>query len=80
MSPTQSPLADAGGYLIAIVRHEPSGQLDYQIRSHLKKLLQTVAMRIDRFHTFWRGSQRSAKQLATTLQTSLYPRSGESSA
>ncbi|SDF73304.1 DDE domain-containing protein, partial [Halorientalis regularis] len=55
-------LVDAGGYLTALARHELSGQLDYQIRNHIEKWFQTVTMRIDRFHSFWRGSQTSAKQ------------------
>jgi transposase InsO family protein len=31
-------------------------------RDHIEKWFQTVTMRIDRFHTFWRGSQSSARQ------------------
>jgi len=55
-------LVDAGGYLTALARHELSGQLNYRIRNHIEKWFQTVTMRIDRFHSFWRGSHRSAKQ------------------
>jgi len=55
-------LVDAGGYLTALSRHDLSGRLDYRIRNHIEKWFQTVTMRIDRFHTFWRGSQSSAKQ------------------
>jgi transposase-like protein len=55
-------LVDAGGYLTALARHELSGQLDYTDRNHIEKWFQTVAMRIDRFHSFWRGSQSSAKR------------------
>ena len=55
-------LVDADGCLTALARHELSGQLDYTDRNHIKKWFQTVTMRIDRFHSFWRGSQRSAKQ------------------
>ena len=55
-------LVDAGGYLTALARHELSGRLDYQIRNHIEKWFQTVTMRIDRFHSFWRGSQSSAKR------------------
>jgi len=55
-------LVDAGGYLTALTRHELSGRLDYQIRNHIEKWFQTVTIRIDHFHSFWRGSQRSAKQ------------------
>jgi putative transposase len=29
-----------------------SGQLDYSERNHIEKWFQTVAMRIDRFHSF----------------------------
>ena len=55
-------LVDAGGYLTALARHELSGRLDYRTRNHIEKWFQTVTMRIDRFHTFWRGSQSSARQ------------------
>jgi len=55
-------LVDAGGYLTALACHELSGRLDYHIRNHIEKWFQTVAMRIDRFHSFWWGSHRSAKQ------------------
>jgi len=55
-------LVDAGGYLTALSRHDLSGRLDYRIRNHIEKWFQTVTMRIDRFHAFWRGSQSSAKQ------------------
>jgi len=30
--------------------------------NHIEKWFQTVTMRIDRFHSLWRGSQTSAKQ------------------
>ena len=53
-------LVDAGGYLTALARRELSGQLDYSERNLVEKLFQTVAMRIDRFHSFWRGSPASA--------------------
>ncbi|QGA81366.1 integrase core domain-containing protein [Halomicrobium sp. LC1Hm] len=55
-------LVDAGGYLTALARHELSGRLDYRTRNHIEKWFQTVTMRIDRFHTYWRGSQSSARQ------------------
>ena len=55
-------LVDAGGYLTALVGHDLSGQLNYRERKHIEKPFQTVAMRIDRFHTFWRGSQSSARR------------------
>jgi len=53
-------LVDAGGYLTALARQELSGQLNYTTRKHIEKWFQTVTMRIDRFHSFWRGSQASA--------------------
>jgi putative transposase len=53
-------LVDAGGYLTALARHELSGHLDYSTRNHIEKWFQTVTMRIDRFHSFWRGSPASA--------------------
>jgi transposase-like protein len=55
-------LVDAGGYLTALARHDLSGHLNYHDRNHIKKWFQTVTMRIDRFHSFWRGSQASAKR------------------
>jgi transposase-like protein len=55
-------LVDAGGYLTALFRHELSGQLNYSERNHIEKWFQTVSMRIDRFHSFWRGSQTSARR------------------
>ena len=55
-------LVDAGGYLTALFRHDLSGQLDYEERNHIEKWFQTVSMRIDRFHSFWRGSQSSARR------------------
>jgi transposase-like protein len=55
-------LVDAGGYLTALFRHELSGQLNYTERNHIEKWFQTVTMRIDRFHSFWRGSQASARR------------------
>jgi len=55
-------LVDAGGYLTALARRELSGQLNYTERNHIEKWFQTVTMRIDRFHSFWRGSQSSAKR------------------
>ncbi len=51
-------LVDAGGYLTALSHHDLSCRLDYRI----EKWFQTATMRIDRFHSFWRGSQSSAKQ------------------
>ena len=55
-------LVDAGGYLTALARRELSGQLNYSERNLIEKLFQTVAMRIDRFHSFWRGSPASARR------------------
>ena len=55
-------LVDGGGYLTALFRHELSGQLNYRERNHIEKWFQTVSMRIDRFHSFWRGSQTSARR------------------
>ena len=59
---------DAGGYLTALARHELSGQLDYSDRNYIEKWFQTVAMRIDRFHSFWRGSQSSARRWLRRLR------------
>ena len=55
-------LVDAGDYLTAQARRELSGQLDYSERNHIEKGFQTVAMRIIHFHTFWQGSQSSARR------------------
>ena len=55
-------LVDAGGYLTALARRELSGQLNYTERNLIEKLFQTVVMRIDRFHSFWRGSPASARR------------------
>ena len=55
-------LVDGGGYLTALFRHELSGHLNYRERNHIEKWFQTVSMRIDRFHSFWRGSQSSARR------------------
>ena len=55
-------LVDAGGYLTAMARHELSGQLNYSDRNHIEKGFQTVTMRVDCFHSFWRGSQSSARR------------------
>ena len=53
-------LVDAGGYLTALFRHNLSAQLSYSERNYIEKWFQTVAMRIERFHSFWRGSPASA--------------------
>jgi len=45
-------LVDAGGYLTGLSQRELSGQLDYSERNHIEKWFQTVAIRIDRFHSF----------------------------
>jgi len=55
-------LVDAGGYLTALARHKLSGRLAYRTRNHIEKWFQTVTVRIDRFHTYWRGSLSSARQ------------------
>ncbi len=55
-------LVDAGGYLTALARRKLSGQLDYSERNYIEKWFQTVSMRIDRFHSFWRGSPASARR------------------
>ena len=55
-------LVGAGGYLTALVRRELSGQLNYSDRNHIKKWFQTVAMWIDRLHSFWRSSQSNARR------------------
>lgn len=52
-------LVDGGGYLTAPFRHDLSGPLNYTDRTISKKF-QTVPVRIDRFHSFLRGSPASA--------------------
>jgi transposase-like protein len=55
-------LVDAAGYLTALFRRGLSGHLDYSTRNHVEKWFQTLSMRIDRFHSFWRGSPASARR------------------
>jgi transposase-like protein len=53
-------LTDAGGYLTALARLNLHGGLNYTKRNLIEKWFQTVTMRIERFHSFWRGSPASA--------------------
>ena len=53
-------LTDAGGYLTALARLDLRGGLNYSERNFIEKWFQTVVMRIDRFHSSWRGSSASA--------------------
>jgi hypothetical protein len=39
-----------------------SGHLNYRTRNHIERWFQTVTMRIDRFHTYWRGGQSRARR------------------
>ncbi|EMA54410.1 IS6 family transposase [Halococcus salifodinae] len=55
-------LTDAGGYLTALARLDLHGGLNYSERNFIEKWFQTVTMRIDRFHSFWRGSPASARR------------------
>ena len=55
-------LTDAGGYLTALARLGLRGGLNYSERNLIEKWFQTVTMRIDRFHSFWRGSPASARR------------------
>jgi len=55
-------LTDAGGYLTALARPDLRGGLNYSERNLIEKWFQTVTMRIDRFHSFWRGSPASARR------------------
>ena len=55
-------LTDAGGYLTTLAGLGLRGGLNYSDRNLIEKWFQTVAMRIDRFHTFWRGSSASARR------------------
>ena len=55
-------LVNGSGHLTAFVRHDLSGHLDYSKRNHIEKWFQTVSMRIDRFHSFWLGSQSGARR------------------
>jgi transposase-like protein len=55
-------LVDGAGYLTALARHDLSGHLNYHSRNYIEKWFQTVSMRIDRFHSFWRGSPASARR------------------
>ena len=60
-------LVDAAGYLTALVRRELSGQLNYRERNHIEKWFHTVTMLIDRFHSFWRGSQADSTARAVRV-------------
>jgi len=53
-------LVDAGGYLTALSRHGLRGWLHYHDRNYSETWFQTLAIRLTRFHSFWRGSQASA--------------------
>ena len=53
-------LTDAGGYLTALACLDLRGGLNYSERNSIEKRFQTVTMRSDRFHSFWRGSAASA--------------------
>jgi transposase-like protein len=55
-------LVDGMGYLTALFRLGLSGHLDYTMRNHIEKWFQTLSMRIDRFHSLWRGSPPSARR------------------
>ena len=55
-------LVDAGGYLTALAQRELSSQLNYSERNLVEKWFKTLAMRIGRFHSFWRGSPASARR------------------
>jgi putative transposase len=55
-------LVDGMGYLTALARYTLSGQLNYSTRNHIETWFQTVAMRINRFHSFWRSSPASARR------------------
>lgn len=54
-------LVDAAGYLTALFRLDLSGRLDYSTRNHIEKWFQTLAIRIDRFHSIWMDSRPSAR-------------------
>jgi len=55
-------LVDSGSYLTALFRHDLCGQRNYTDRNHIEKWFQTVSMRIDCFHSFWRGNPASARR------------------
>ena len=61
-------LTDAGGYLTASARLDLHGGLNYTERNLIEKCFQTVTMRIDRFHSFWRGSPASARRWLRRLR------------
>jgi len=53
-------LVDQFGYRTALARLGLSGRVDYTDRNLIEKWFQTLKMRLDRFHTSWVGSRRSA--------------------
>ncbi len=55
-------LVGAAGYLTALVRYELIGQFNYSDRNHVEKWSQSISIRIDRLHSFWRGSPASARR------------------
>jgi transposase-like protein len=55
-------LTDAAGYLTALARLGLRGGLNYREQNHIEKWFQTMLMRIDHFHSFWRGSPASARR------------------
>ena len=55
-------LTDGSGYPTALARLDLPGGLNYSDRNLIEKWFQTVAMGIDRFHTFCRGSPASARR------------------
>ena len=55
-------LTGAGGYLTALARLNLRSEFNYSERNLIEKWFQTVTIRIDRFHSFWRGSPASARR------------------
>ena len=56
-------LTDAGGYLTPLARLDLRGVLNYSERNLVEKWFQTVVMRIERFHSFWRESSQRTRWL-----------------
>jgi len=53
---------DSTDSLTVFVRHHSSGHLDYSDRSQIGTRFRTVAMRIDRFHSFRPGTRSDYRE------------------
>ena len=73
-------LVDAGGYLTALFRHELSDQLNYEERNRIGKMVPDSVDANRPLSFVLAGQSIERTSLVTSIQTSLQPRSAESSA